>query len=244
MFGEPSLKIADMKNGTRSFEPRLMEVVNKRLDLKTGQVELDLLDTNFKESGRYGVIAPSGVISSATSSSLSFGTWALSKNKTAKDVWGAYVGQHIEWHNDNWSRVGSGEITDFDELDHNKMVIINMTGQVAQKGDIVSPMRYAASSKVDRIFKKLFCYLNPSPKIVSGISSTRFTVSNLYLPFFHVGSPIIVHNSDWSIKSEEVKVISIVGNEILVPDLGFIPTNTMSVELVGFSDGGAPYRLI
>ena len=244
LFGEPSLKIADMKNGTRSFEPRLMEVVNKRLDLKTGQVELDLLDTNFEESGRYGVIAPSGVISSATSSSLSFGTWALSKNKTAKDVWGAYVGQHIEWHNDNWSRVGSGEIADFDELDHNKMVIINMAGQVAQKGDIVSPMRYSSNSKIDRVFKKIFCYLNPSPKVVNGISSLRFSVSNLYLPFFHVGSPIIVHNSAWSIKSEEVKVISIVGNEILVPDLGFIPTNTMSVELVGFSDGGALYRLI
>lgn len=244
LFGGPDLRLADMRAGTRSFEPRLMEVVNKRLDLKTGKVELDLLDTNFEEDGRYGVIAPSGVVSSFSQNVLTFGKWPLSANKTAKQVWGNYIGQHIEWHNDDWSRSGTGEIASFSALSDDAIELVNVTGQAAQNGDIVSPMRYSPSEKVDRTFKRIFCYVNPTAQVVSGISSTKFTVSNSYLPFFSVGSHVLLHKEDWSQKTEEVKVLAINGNEITTAELGLIPDNTFKIELIGFADGGAPYRII
>jgi len=62
-----SLKISDIVSGTRDGAPRLFEVTNRSLDIKSGDVSLTIVDTNFDKSARYALISPSSFIKSGTS---------------------------------------------------------------------------------------------------------------------------------------------------------------------------------
>lgn len=64
-----TLQISDIKNGTRSFEPRLFEIRNKELSLKTGDVQLELLDTGIAATTRYGLMSPCSKINGVISQS-------------------------------------------------------------------------------------------------------------------------------------------------------------------------------
>lgn len=61
------LKITDITKGNRNFEPRLFEVRNKEMNLKTGDIAFELLDTGQNIATRFGLMSPvskiGGVIS-------------------------------------------------------------------------------------------------------------------------------------------------------------------------------------
>ena len=61
------LKATDITTGNRQFEPRLLEVQNISKNLKSGDVELTLLDTGININTRFGLMSPvspiAGVIS-------------------------------------------------------------------------------------------------------------------------------------------------------------------------------------
>ena len=62
-----NLKIADIKNASREFEPRFFEVINKITNIKTGDISFQLLDTGFSTANRYGLIGPSSKIKAGNS---------------------------------------------------------------------------------------------------------------------------------------------------------------------------------
>lgn len=51
------LKLSDIQSSTRDGNPRIFEVVNKRLDIKKN-VSIDIVDTNFDLSSRFALIGP------------------------------------------------------------------------------------------------------------------------------------------------------------------------------------------
>ena len=58
VFGDSILNLPDTKKGTRDFAPRLFEVANKSLSIKTGEVKLELLDSGYSlADGRYGIVS-------------------------------------------------------------------------------------------------------------------------------------------------------------------------------------------
>lgn len=61
------LQVSDITQGTRLFKPRLFEVKNKSLNLKTGHIDFSLLDTGINIDTRFGLISPcsniTGIIS-------------------------------------------------------------------------------------------------------------------------------------------------------------------------------------
>jgi hypothetical protein len=61
------LNLLNSADGNRSPEPRLLEVINKSLDLRTGAVSLDLVDTSFSTASRYGLIGPASQIKTGIS---------------------------------------------------------------------------------------------------------------------------------------------------------------------------------
>lgn len=61
------LKISDIQTGTRSGEPRLWEVENKSINLKTGDISIALTDTSFDKDARFALISPASKIKSGTS---------------------------------------------------------------------------------------------------------------------------------------------------------------------------------
>lgn len=62
-----NLKISNTRDGTREKEATFFEIINKSLNIKTGEVTLDIVDTNFADATRYGLISPSSRISAVTS---------------------------------------------------------------------------------------------------------------------------------------------------------------------------------
>lgn len=63
------LQVSDSTRGDRQFKERLFEVLNKSLNIKTGQIDFQLLDTGLGLETRYALVSPCspivGVISSA-----------------------------------------------------------------------------------------------------------------------------------------------------------------------------------
>jgi hypothetical protein len=73
-------QLPDIKNGAKNIQPRLFEVQNKTLDLKTGDVKLELVDTNFGTNVRYALISPaSTVIAGASTTSFTVSSSQYSK---------------------------------------------------------------------------------------------------------------------------------------------------------------------
>lgn len=57
-----SLKLTDIKSGTRSGDSRLCEITNKSINIKTGEVMIDIVDTNFSNDTRYCLQSPSSLV--------------------------------------------------------------------------------------------------------------------------------------------------------------------------------------
>jgi len=57
------LKLVNTVDGNRNKPAAFFEVINKSLNYKTGEILLDLTDTNFATNARYGLIGPSSRIS-------------------------------------------------------------------------------------------------------------------------------------------------------------------------------------
>lgn len=248
LFGDHMMRMADLKNGSRSFEPRLMEVQNKSFDIKTGQCTITLLDTSFESNGRYGTVAPSSLcIEGSTATALRLKNGLSVGPRYEKEKWERYIGESIEVHSEDilgtWTRRATATILGFDN-EQTDVMLISALPWVPNAGDIVMPAPYPASPKQNRMFKALTCYINPSVQVASGISSTKFTVSEADAAKLLVGATIMLHNEDYSSKSPEVKIKEITGTTLTVGDLGFTPDNTHTIELIGFIDGGKPYRLL
>jgi hypothetical protein len=59
--------LPDIKTGGRGISPRFFEVQNKTMDLKTGDIKLDIVDTNFSLTARYGLISMSSTVTAGAS---------------------------------------------------------------------------------------------------------------------------------------------------------------------------------
>lgn len=63
------LQVSDITRGDRQFKPRLFEVLNKSMNLKTGHVDFAILDTGINIDARFGLISPCSTITGVISQS-------------------------------------------------------------------------------------------------------------------------------------------------------------------------------
>lgn len=246
LFGDLNLPLSDSTRGVRGFKPRLCEIIDKKMDIKTGKVDVTLLDTNYLVDGRYGIISPSSTIgfgSTATSLVItdSFSTVFpdIERNK-----WNDYIGENLFIHNDNWSTSYSATLLGFSD---NYTMTISNIGIALPSGYIVDIANYPATtlSSDNRNLKNKFVFTDPSVAVVTGVSSTSFTVSAPNVAKFVLNNQIMLHDLTWSVKSPDVRVTDITGTTITVDAaLGFIPSSSHTVELIGFIDGGSSYRYL
>ena len=109
-----ALQVADKNSGTRTGEPRLFAIDNKTFNLKTGQITLDLVDTNFNQDVRYALISPASHITLGVSQTEfiigpSFNIDRFGTNEYLK--WAAYIGTTLRIHNDDYSISGTSVFT-------------------------------------------------------------------------------------------------------------------------------------
>lgn len=248
LFGDTSMPIVDSKFGVRGLTPRLCEIVDKRMDIKTGKVDLTIVDTSYLVDGRFGIFSPSSILGSgSTTTSLvitdSFGTASpdIEKNK-----WQDYIGMDIVVHSANRATSYTSRILSFDPT-NNYIMNIDEIAAAPPSGYVVSIENYPTNTNADdnRVYKNVFVFTNPKVDVASGVSSTEFVVGAGDISKFSVGDQIMLHNASWSSYSPDVRITEINTNNIVVSaDLGFTPTSSYDVELIGFADDGAAYRYL
>lgn len=248
LFGDESMPLVDSKNGVRGLKPRLCEVVDKRMDIKTGKCDLVIVDTNYLVDGRYGIFSPSSIIGSGSTTSKiiitdSFGTAfpEIERNK-----WVSYIGMNLHIHSADWSTSYSSRLLGFNPSNPYEM-IIEPIAAAPISGWIVDISNYSSSAddNIDRVYKSVFCFADPKVDVVSGVSTTEFVVGGGDVSKFRVGAQIMLHNASWSSVSPDVRVLEINTNNIVVDkSLGFTPSSSYDVELIGFNDSGSSYRYL
>jgi hypothetical protein len=107
-----NLNLSDTANAVRGAGPRLYEVINKKLNIKTGEVSLSLVDSNISLVSRYALISPASVVASATDQrnftiESSFAS-VYGANEGRK--WKRYIGCGVKIRNADFSVAGDAFI--------------------------------------------------------------------------------------------------------------------------------------
>lgn len=246
LFGDAAFNLADSKTGSRDFEPRVMEVINKEWNWQNGKISLSLLDTSYSADFRYGVFSPSSLIGvGSTTTELiikkSFGTPVSDKEK---EKWQNYIGKEIAVHSEDYTFRELTYLQGFDPGNDNKMIVSPALSVAPSANYQIDIVNYDEVDILEAFYKNAHAFWDPTIAVVSGASATSFNVSGGDIGKIFVGSLIRVHNQDFSIDSGETarKVTDITGNTVTCQDLGFTPTSAMFVELIGFSsDNGKAY---
>lgn len=247
IFGSNEMKVTELTAGNRTFVPKLYEVVNKSIDLKTGSIMLDLLATGFDSYSRYGSISPSTMVGAGSTSTnikmvASFGSANLVDERKK---WQDFIGETIRIRSADYLNDDLCTFTGFLNTDQSMMVVSGLSF-TPSAGDIIEIPEYdTTSALVNAKYKLLFTHLNPTIAVTSGTSGTVFAVGGGDVAKLTVGDQIKLRNSDWSTVSAEVLISDITSNTITVAtSLGFTPTSDYSIELIGFIDGGDAYRIL
>ena len=249
VFGSEALQMTDTVSGTRNYTPKLFEVVNKNLSVKDQSVTVDLLATNFQIDGRYGVISPASYVDAGSTTTKvkikdSFSTTAPNKEK---DKWTNYIGQPITVRSLDYAFSETRTFVGIDPSDDYAMIVSPALSVAPSAGYVVDAPDYDTGTdpKVQATWKLMHCFFDPQIAVTSGTSNTVFDVGAGDVAKLFVGCIVRLHNFDFSVDSPEVIVTDITGTTITVgTSLGFTPTSSEVIDLVGFADHGLPYRLL
>lgn len=249
------LKIMNFDTGIRNLGSQLFEVIDRSYNVTQGNVKLKLLSgLGFSANARFGMVSPSTILDTSTTTTLkltpSYGQVDIT-HEIAK--WTPFIGLPIVVHSPDYSVTGTSTLTGIDLADPSSLDIDPPLGFTPAAGYILEIANYPTDTNplTNSQYKALYCYQTPSVDLVSGISTTQFTVAHADIGKFIVGNLMILRKSDWSIYSQEVTVTvantgtdtvtvsAILKNQFEVP---FTPDNTFVAEGLGFEDSGGYYR--
>ena len=243
-----SENLPDTKSGSRTFEPRLFEVQNKSMSIKTGEVKFDLLDSGYSlNAARYGLVSPSSLVGvgSTTSEIKIVNSFETVSPRIEKQKWTALIGETLCVHDDNWDVIGETVLKGFSTSDDFLMLVDPPLAFTPAEGYVVDVAQYSDTLTENILSKQIFAFTNPCVDVVSGTDNFSFDVAPADVSKFLAGAFVLVRDTEWDIVSVESKVLTIVGNTVTVEtDLGFTPLSGYQVDLIGFKDGGAPYRFL
>lgn len=151
------LNITNRITGKRDRELFLAEIVNKKEDPLSGNITIDILDTNFDLERRYGLISPASFINKVITSTRfviarSFGGVVYGNQEFRK--WEAYVGSNV--------RIRSLDFTDMHEttilsVNNNTITIETAPSFPLAEGYLMEFVKYneQTSSRVKLIYVHL-----------------------------------------------------------------------------------------
>lgn len=246
-----SLQIPNWTTGVRGLGQQTFTILERTLDVKQGQGKLVLMTgTGYLPTDRFASISPSSLIDVGSSSSQivikdSFNA-LYPKQEYLK--WQNYVGNRVLIHSPDWSTQGECIFTGFDPSNKYKLNLSGLT-LTPLTGYILELATYSQSTLpiFESNSKSAHTFLTPSITIVTGISTTQFTVSSTDALKFRVGLPVKIHDTSFTpaTTSTEITVKTVTGPTITLNSaLSFTPSAGQKVDLVGFSDGGQPYRFV
>lgn len=244
------LQITNLATGERNLGVQLFEIIDRQISIKDGSCNLKLLSSlGYDLTDRYATFSPSSLVDSGSTTTRinikpSFGAQygAYERKK-----WADFLGLPIVIHDAAYTVSYQSFLVSIAEDAGNTLVVAPAL-PVAPSADLIVDITsypLGADPLTEQLYKIVHAHWTPSVLVVSGLSSTQFTVGVGEGATFNLGLPVLIHNTDYSILSIEAKVTQIIGDTIEVDrDLGFTPAAGQLVELIGFKDGGGPYRWI
>lgn len=250
LYDNGNLHITNLQDGTRDLGAQLFEVIEKSMDLKTGISTLRLLSSlGFSITDRFAGISPCSLTDIGSTTSIiqikeSFGN--ITPN-TEITKWSDFVGSTLVVRSSDYSVSSTTTFIGFDPADNYKLLVNPPLSFTPPADYVVDIGDYPISTNPvdDQTLKLFFSYISPSLTVVTGVSTTQFTLNPTDAARIVVGQFVIIRNADYSILSDEVKVDSVLGvNIFLSSAIAFTPSPGQFVELVGYADGGAAYRIL
>ena len=168
-----NLKTSDITKGNRQFDPRLFEVQNKSINLKTGDTELTLLDTGINIDARFGLISPSSRIAGIISNTqIVIGPDSFYGGKFGNDEFRKWaniisINQPISVvvRNDDYSISEDLVVTDINE---NTFTLQAAPGSITlEVGQIIEFSGYVDSDTSDKQ-KLVYAYMTDDPAFPDG----------------------------------------------------------------------------
>lgn len=245
-----ALKLTDTSTGNRSGGLKFMEVLNANKNLRTGKVQIDLVNTSFAAGDRYATVSPSSKITAESTTTRlalkrSFATGEF-QNEARK--WEDYIGETVLIHAPDWSYQYERTITAF-SVEPMALLIEPALPIIPSEDDIIDLAAYPTNSDPnDRAtIKLLHAFLSATVPIISSTSQTQFEVAPTDIGKFLIGSLIRINNENYTDHSDEAEVTAVdtILNLVTISEpTGFTIDNTHEAKLLSFADGGQSYRYI
>jgi hypothetical protein len=237
-----ALKLSDSKTGSRNFAPRVMEVTNKSINLKSGDVKLEVTDTGYSTNARYGTWAPSSIIQSEPSSGILRlqPSYSTSLSGSDSEKWRDYVGQKVIIRDSDWNDVQETTLVEVIETRPNEIRINPPVSNSFTDYIVDVPPYQDPIARDGRLYKALHCSWTRLDEIFDvAIDPNSFEVADASL--YRVGNEIRIRDELYT-RTFDSTILSINGNIITIreaPPFGFFAGDV--VDFVGFGDGGNYY---
>ena len=250
MLDYASLKMTDVGKGSRDGDIKFMEIINKTYDLKSGDVQVDVLNTSFELTDRFGLISPSSKIGpGSTTTKLNLKkSWSTKPYQLETRKWVDHLGQKIIVHSEDWSF--EEETTLISVGNNPEAMIINPPLSLAPGEDYIIDIPYYPDNtdpNINAQYKGMYFFFSPNVAIVASVSQLIFEVAPSDISKFQVGAIVRINNFDYSDYSPEAVVLSVdtILNRVeMDTPSGFTINSTHECKLIGFKDGGYSYRWI
>lgn len=248
-----SLKLTDVTTGNRNGGKKIFELFNMSPDYKLGQISIDVIESIYGVSERYGSISPaSNLLTGSTANRLvlarSFATPTF-RPETYK--WTDFFGLDILIHSPDFTTYShQTTLIDIDITGPNPVMIISPPLPSAPPaGYTVQALPYPTSTdpNLDLEWKTRFVFLSPTVSVVSSSDETSFVVGSGDIGKFLKDATVLVHSPNYSDTAPEAQVTNVnTGTNTVTISIttGFTITSSHKVDLIGFADGGQAYRLI
>lgn len=153
------LNLVNRTDFDRSRPPRLMEVSNKSVDVKTGKVTLDLIDTAFNVNAKYGLFsASSKIVSFSSQSSITIGPRisGLKFGNNEYRKWNQLINPAVKIRRADWSQVFETVITN---VNFNTITLRDNVSFSLQVGDLMELANYS-NADVTATVKLIYAFLS------------------------------------------------------------------------------------
>lgn len=158
------LKISDIRTGTRAGDSRLFEIINKELDIRSGKVTLELLDPNFSEDSRVGLISPTSLVKFGVSQSVFNIKQSFSHPHGVDEyrLWLNYVGAAVRVRSQDYSVAATSTIL---SISGNQITLSSNLGFIPVSDYYMEMAHYDSQND---IVKLIYTFMQDDPTFADG----------------------------------------------------------------------------
>lgn len=248
-FGGETTQLPDPQTGQRNLEVALYEIINKSLNIESGKVKLDIIQTGFSIEGVRAVVAPSSTIDSRSTTTEIIVTKDIDTIQFPIErlKYEAYLGSKVRIRSRDYSYDETSTIVGFSGSNDNGIAISPALPSAPPANSVFELDIYGNQpiNEAGDLVKIKYSHFMERKNLISVADSQNFDVDDTIGLF--IGQKVQVHSLDYTDDSfgTEHTIDNIVGNTITLDSaLSFTPAIGYQLETGSFSDGKDGYVVL